>query len=173
MIVADAEATARSARDGAALAEGVFFTRDLVNEPANILTTTDFADRLLAMRELGLEVEVLDEDELARLGMRALLAVGQGSEAPSKVVVMRWQNGGDEPPLALVGKGVVFDTGGLDLKPAAGMRNMKKDMGGSAHALALGRLVMQADLPVRLVVIVAAVENAVSADSQSTKSGSG
>ncbi|WP_292224951.1 leucyl aminopeptidase family protein [Brevundimonas sp.] len=68
------------------------------------------------------------------------------------------------PLVALVGKGVVFDTSGLDLKPAAGMRNMKKDMGGSAHALALGRLVMQADLPVRLVVIVAAVENAVSAD---------
>jgi len=66
--------------------------------------------------------------------------------------------------VALVGKGVVFDTGGLDLKPAAGMRNMKKDMGGSAHALALGRLIMQADLPVRLVVLVAAVENAVSAD---------
>ncbi|MBU2396049.1 MAG: leucyl aminopeptidase family protein, partial [Alphaproteobacteria bacterium] len=71
----------------------------------------------------------------------------------------------DLPLVALVGKGVVFDSGGLDIKPAAGMRNMKKDMGGSAHALALGRLVMQAGLPVRLVVLVAAVENAISADS--------
>ncbi|MDO5633127.1 MAG: leucyl aminopeptidase, partial [Paracoccus sp. (in: a-proteobacteria)] len=127
----DPQALAKAAKDGAAVAEGVFFTRDLVNEPANVLTTSDFADRLLAMREIGLDVEVLDEDELARLGMRALLAVGQGSESPSKVVVMRWNGGGDEAPLALVGKGVVFDTGGISIKPAAGMEEMTMDMGGA------------------------------------------
>ena len=97
----------------------------------------------------------------------AVHAVGRAAaphRAP-RVIELGWKlDQTDLPLVALVGKGVVFDTGGLDLKPAAGMRNMKKDMGGSAHALALGRLVMQADLPVRLVVLVAAVENSVSAD---------
>ena len=78
----------------AAVVEGVFFTRDLVNEPANILTTDDFAARLAAMQDLGLEVEILEEEQLAKLGMRALLGVGQGSESPSKVVVMQWRGGG-------------------------------------------------------------------------------
>ena len=159
MIVADAEATARAATDGAAVAEGVFFTRDLVNEPANILTTTDFADRLLAMRDLGLEVEVLDEEELGRLGMRALLAVGQGSEAPSKVVVMRWQGGGDEPPLALVGKGVVFDTGGISIKPAQGMEEMTMDMGGAGVVAGVMRTLALRGARANVVGLVGLVEN--------------
>ncbi len=83
----------------AAVAEGVFFTRDLVNEPANVLTTDDFAARLAAMQELGLEVEILEEEDLAKLGMGALLGVGQGSESPSKVVVMQWNGGGKESAL--------------------------------------------------------------------------
>ncbi|MGB1389488.1 MAG: leucyl aminopeptidase, partial [Paracoccaceae bacterium] len=104
-----------------AVAEGTIMTRDLVNEPANVLTTTEFASRLEEMTALGLKVEVLEEDKLAELGMRTLLCVGQGSDSPSKVVVMEW-NGGEEgaAPLALVGKGVVFDTGGISLKPAGG-----------------------------------------------------
>jgi leucyl aminopeptidase len=104
--------------DLAPLAEGVFFTRDLVNEPSNVLTTTDFARRLEGLIDQGVEVEVLEEVDLEKLGMRTLLAVGQGSESPSKVVVMQWKGGGKEPPLALIGKGVVFDTGGISLKPA-------------------------------------------------------
>ncbi len=115
-----------------AVAEGAHMTRDLVNEPANILTTTEFADRLVEMRDLGLTVEVLDEDTLAELGMRTLLSVGQGSVSPSKVVVMQWMGGNpDDAPLALVGKGVVFDTGGISLKPSAGMEDMTMDMGGA------------------------------------------
>jgi len=107
-----------------AMAEGAFFTRDLVNEPANVLTTQSFADRLVAMADIGLEVEVLEEDKLAELGMCALLSVGQGSVSPSKVVVMKWLGGTEgDAPLALVGKGVVFDTGGISLKPAAGMED--------------------------------------------------
>ncbi|MBV0890558.1 leucyl aminopeptidase [Paracoccus sp. Z118] len=159
MIVADAEATARAARNGAAVAEGVFFTRDLINEPANILTTSDFADRLLAMRELGLEVEVLDEDELAGLGLRALLAVGQGSESPSKVVVMRWQGGGDEPPLALVGKGVVFDTGGISIKPSSGMEEMTMDMGGAGVVSGVMRTLALRGAKANVVGLVGLVEN--------------
>jgi leucyl aminopeptidase len=138
----DAETSFARAR---ALAEGVFLTRDLVNEPANVLTTTTFAERLERLRDLGIEVEVLEEDRLEELGMRTLLAVGQGSESPSKVVVMQWRGGGDEKPLALIGKGVVFDTGGISLKPGAGMEEMTMDMGGAGtvagamHALATRR----------------------------------
>ncbi|WP_134681166.1 leucyl aminopeptidase [Paracoccus ravus] len=155
----DPEALAHKATDGAALAEGVFFTRDLVNEPANVLTTSDFADRLLAMQELGLEVEVLDEDELAKLGMRALLAVGQGSESPSKVVVMRWNGGGDEAPLALVGKGVVFDTGGISIKPSAGMEEMTMDMGGAGVVAGVMRTLALRRAKANVVGLVGLVEN--------------
>lgn len=159
IMVKDPESLARQARDAAAVAEGVFFTRDLVNEPANVLTTTDFADRLLAMRELGLEVEVLDEDELAKLGMRALLAVGQGSESPSKVVVMRWNGGGDEAPLALVGKGVVFDTGGISIKPGAGMEEMTMDMGGAGVVAGTMRALALRRAKANVVGLVGLVEN--------------
>lgn len=153
------EALARAAQDAAALAEGVFFTRDLVNEPANILTTTDFADRLLAMEEIGLAVEVLDEDRLRELGMRALLAVGQGSESPSRVVVMRWNGGGDEAPLALVGKGVVFDTGGISIKPAAGMEEMTMDMGGAGVVAGAMRTLALRRARANVVGVVGIVEN--------------
>ncbi|MBP8931041.1 MAG: leucyl aminopeptidase [Paracoccus sp.] len=156
----DPEALGKAAADGAALAEGVFFTRDLVSEPANVLTTSDFADRLLAMRELGISVEVLDEDELAKLGLRALLGVGQGSESPSKVVVMRWDGGAkDEAPLALVGKGVVFDTGGISIKPAAGMEEMTMDMGGAGVVAGVMRTLALRRARANVVGLVGLVEN--------------
>ncbi|MFC3628686.1 leucyl aminopeptidase [Paracoccus angustae] len=158
-MVGDPEALARNARDAAAVAEGVFFTRDLVNEPANILTTTDFADRLKAMEEIGLTVEVLEEDQLADLGMRALLGVGQGSESPSKVVVMRWNGGGDQAPLALVGKGVVFDTGGISIKPAAGMEEMTMDMGGAGVVAGVMRTLALRRAKANVVGLVGLVEN--------------
>lgn len=158
-MVKDPEALAKSAADAAALAEGVFFTRDLVNEPANVLTTTDFADRLLAMRELGLEVEVIEEKKLAKLGMRALLAVGQGSESPSKVVVMRWNGAGDQAPLALVGKGVVFDSGGISIKPAAGMEEMTMDMGGAGVVAGVMRTLALRRAKANVVGLVGLVEN--------------
>ncbi|EYD73717.1 leucyl aminopeptidase [Limimaricola hongkongensis] len=155
----ESEALARAAGPMAAIAEGVAFTRDLVNEPANVLTTDDFAARLAAMQELGLEVEILEEDELARLGMGALLAVGQGSDSPSKVVVMRWEGGGDEPPLALVGKGVVFDTGGISLKPAAGMEDMTMDMGGAGTVAGTMRALALRRAKANVVGLVGLVEN--------------
>ena len=158
-LVKKPEELARVASDAAALAEGVFFTRDLVNEPANVLTTSDFADRLQAMEEIGLEVEVLEEDELEALGMRALLAVGQGSESPSKVVVMRWNGGGDEAPLALVGKGVVFDTGGISIKPAAGMEDMTMDMGGAGVVAGVMRTLALRRAKANVVGLVGLVEN--------------
>ncbi|MDQ1901700.1 leucyl aminopeptidase [Paracoccus sp. WLY502] len=158
-MAADPETLAKTAQDAAAVAEGVFFTRDLVNEPANVLTTSDFADRLKAMEEIGLTVEVLEEDQLAELGMRALLGVGQGSESPSKVVVMHWNGGGDQAPLALVGKGVVFDTGGISIKPAAGMEEMTMDMGGAGVVAGVMRTLALRRAKANVVGLVGLVEN--------------
>jgi leucyl aminopeptidase len=153
------EEVAAAAKPAMALAEGVFFTRDLVSEPANVLTTNDFAARLAAMQEIGLEVEILEEDELGKLGMGALLGVGQGSDAPSKVVVMQWNGGGDEAPLALVGKGVVFDTGGISLKPAAGMEDMTMDMGGAGVVSGVMRALALRKAKANVVGLVGLVEN--------------
>ncbi|MES0824149.1 leucyl aminopeptidase [Ruegeria sp. SCP11] len=143
-----------------AVADGVRMTRDLTNEPANVLTTTEFADRLAEMKDLGLEVEVLEEDKLAELGMRTLLSVGQGSVSPSKVVVMHW-NGGDkdDAPLALVGKGVVFDTGGISLKPAGGMEDMTMDMGGAGVVAGTMRALAKRKAKANVVGLVGLVEN--------------
>ncbi len=143
-----------------AVAEGTFMTRDLVNAPANVLTTTAFADQLAEMSALGLKVEVLEEDELARLGMRTLLSVGQGSDSPSKVVVMRWEGGAEgAAPLALVGKGVVFDTGGISLKPAAGMEDMTMDMGGAGVVSGVMRALALRKAKANVVGLVGLVEN--------------
>ncbi|MEN9408822.1 MAG: hypothetical protein RL216_796 [Pseudomonadota bacterium] len=159
-LVSNPEAVAAAAAPGAAVAEGVFFTRDLVNEPANVLTTYDFAARLAAMQELGLDVEILEEEQLERLGMGALLGVGQGSESPSKVVVMQW-NGGEKgaAPFALVGKGVVFDTGGISIKPAAGMEEMTMDMGGAAVVAGVMRTLALRKARANVVGLVGLVEN--------------
>ncbi len=158
-MVTKPEEVAAAAKTGMAVAEGVFFTRDLTNEPANVLTTDDFAARLAAMQDLGLEVEVLEEAALEELGMRSLLSVGQGSASPSKVVVMRWNGGGDEAPFALVGKGVVFDTGGISLKPAAGMEDMTMDMGGAGVVSGVMRTLALRKAKANVVGLVGLVEN--------------
>lgn len=158
MMVSKPEVVARAAAPHAALAEGVFFTRDLVNEPSNILTTDDFAARLAAMQEIGLDVEILEEPQLEELGLRALLAVGQGSDSPSKVVVMRW-NGGEGAPLALVGKGVCFDSGGISIKPAAGMEEMTMDMGGAGVVAGVMRTLALRKARANVVGLVGLVEN--------------
>ena len=158
-MVAKPEDVAKSAAPMAAIAEGVFFTRDLTNEPANVLTTDDFAARLAAMQELGLDVEILEEPDLHKLGMRTLLSVGQGSDSPSKVVVMSWNGGGKEAPFALVGKGVVFDTGGISLKPAGGMEDMTMDMGGAGVVAGVMRTLALRKAKANVVGIVGLVEN--------------
>jgi leucyl aminopeptidase len=132
--LAEPEAAAAAWRAAAAVIDGVAHGRDLVTEPANVLSPAAFAD---ACRELGraldLEVEVHDRAALERLGMKALLAVGQGSAREPHVATLRWSGGApDQAPVALVGKGVCFDSGGLSLKPAGGMEEMKWDMGGAA-----------------------------------------
>lgn len=150
------------------IAAACALAREMVDTPAADMGPLQIETIAREIAEsAGATIKVVEGDALLEENYPAVHAVGRAAaphRAP-RLIEIGWKlNRTDLPLVALVGKGVVFDTGGLDLKPAAGMRNMKKDMGGSAHALALGRLVMQADLPVRLVVIVAAVENAVSAD---------
>ncbi|MBA3324176.1 MAG: leucyl aminopeptidase [Rhodobacteraceae bacterium] len=153
----DAAAAAWAPRE--AVAAGVILTRDLVNAPANVLTTSAFAERLVALRELGVEVEVLDDAELETLGMRTLLAVGQGSDSPSKVVVMQWKGGGDAAPLALIGKGVVFDSGGISIKPAGGMEEMTADMGGAGVVAGAMHAIAARKAKANVVGLVGLVEN--------------
>ena len=119
--------------DAAALADGVELTRELVTEPANIIYPESFVERCRARYEgTGLEIVVLDVDAMTELGMGALLGVGQGSERPSRMLAMKWMGGEKGArPTAFVGKGVTFDTGGISLKPGAGMEDMKWDMGGA------------------------------------------
>ncbi len=158
-LVAKKDETAAAFAGLGAVAEGVHFTRDLVNEPSNTLTTTEFADRLKDLERHGLAVEVLEEEELGKLGMGALLGVGQGSESPSKVVVMEWSGGGEEKPLALVGKGVVFDTGGISLKPANNMEDMTMDMGGAGTVAGVMKAVALRKAKANVVGLVGLVEN--------------
>jgi leucyl aminopeptidase len=159
----DAEASA----DVAALAEGVFFTRDLVNMPSNVLTTTTFADKLVELAALGVRVEVLEEPELEKIGMRALLGVGQGSDSPSKVVVMEWAGTeASRQPFALIGKGVVFDTGGISLKPASGMEDMTMDMGGAGVVAGVMKALALRKARANVVALVGLVENMPSGTAQ-------
>ena len=160
LMVSDVPTAQASYHAATALAQGVFLTRDLVNEPANVLTTTEFAHRLTGLRDLGVQVEVLDEDELERLGMRLLLGVGIGSEYPSQVVVMRWNGGvAREAPFALVGKGVCFDTGGISIKPASGMEEMTMDMGGAGVVAGVMKTLALRGAKANVVGLVGLVEN--------------
>jgi len=144
-----------------ALADAMFFSRDLVSEPANILHPEEFARRVKALTSLGLEVEVLDEAAMAKLGMGALLGVGQGSRRESQLVVVQW-NGASDPkaqPIAFVGKGVTFDTGGISIKPADGMEEMKGDMGGAAAVAGLMQVLAARKAKVNAIGILGLVEN--------------
>lgn len=144
------------------LAEGVFFTRDIVSEPANIIDPETLADRCLELEKLGVEVEVLGEPEMYKLGFGALLGVGQGSAKESKCVIMRWNGlgkGSKSQPIAFVGKGVTFDTGGISIKPAGGMEEMKWDMGGSGVVIGLMRTLAGRKAKVNVVGVVGLVEN--------------
>jgi leucyl aminopeptidase len=147
-----------SASEG--LAEGVVLARDLINEPANVLYPEEFARRVTALRKLGVIVEVLDMRAMKRLGMGSLLGVGQGSARESRVVIMRW-NGGKRgvAPVAFVGKGVCFDTGGISIKPAAGMEDMKGDMAGAATVVGLMYALASRKAKVNALGAIGLVEN--------------
>jgi len=164
---ADPAAAKRAFANLQPVVEGVWLARDLVNEPANTLGPIEFAAAAKALESLGLSVDVLTERELKRLGMGALLGVGQGSSRPSRVVVMRW-NGGKpkEQPVALIGKGVVFDTGGNSIKTASGMEDMKGDMGGAAAVVGAMRAIAGRKAKANVVGIIGIVENMVDGNAQ-------
>ncbi len=140
--------------------DGHIFARDLVNEPPNKLFPKSYADRIKKLENLGLKVEVLGEKRMAALGMHALLGVGLGSERESQLVIMRWDGGKKgTKPVCLVGKGVTFDTGGISLKPGAGMWDMKGDMGGSAAVVGAMHALASRKAKANVVGIVGLVEN--------------
>jgi leucyl aminopeptidase len=151
-----------------AVADGVFLARDLTNEPANVLGPEEFAERLRNLTSAGLSVEVLDEDQLKEHKMNALLAVGRGSVRPSRVAVLQWHGSKSKraKTLCFVGKGVCFDTGGISLKPGAGMEDMKGDMGGAACVAGLMLALAARKAPVNAVGLVGLVENMPSATAQ-------
>ena len=145
-----------------AIGDGVCLARDLVNEPANVLGPVEFTKRLKFLTKLGVKVEILGPTALKKLGMGALLSVGQGSVRPSQLVVMQWRGGGARSkakPVAVVGKGVCFDTGGISIKPAAGMGDMKGDMGGAACVAGLMHALAARKAKVNAVGLVGLVEN--------------
>jgi leucyl aminopeptidase len=143
-----------------AVANGVVLARDLVNEPANVLHPEEFARRAGDLKKRGILVEVLDIAAMKKLGMNALLGVGQGSEHESRLVIMRWnggKKGGD--PVAFIGKGVCFDTGGISIKPAGGMEDMKGDMAGAACVVGLMQALAERKARVNAVGAIGIVEN--------------
>jgi leucyl aminopeptidase len=140
--------------------DGVIIARELVNEPPNVLYPEEFARRASQLRKVGVDIEVLDVKAMTKLGMGALLGVAQGSARPGRVVVMRW-NGGkrSDQPVAFVGKGVCFDTGGISIKPAGSMEDMKGDMGGAACVVGLMHALAARKAKVNAVGAIGLVEN--------------
>ena len=167
-ILSSAAAAARK-RFGALdrIADGVYAARDLMEEPPNVLYPESFAKRCQELKELGVEVEVLDDKAMKKMGMGALLGVAQGSARPARLVTMRWRGKKRGPgPLALVGKGVTFDTGGISLKPAGGMEDMKYDMGGAAAVVGAMKALAGRKAKADVVGIVGLVENMPSSAAQ-------
>ncbi len=160
IVTADAGAAEKAFAESEAVAGGVILARDLVNLPPNALGPVEFADRAKDLGKLGAEVEILTEKEMRKLGMGALLGVAQGSARPPRLAIIQWKGGkAKEVPIAFVGKGVVFDTGGISIKPGAGMEDMKGDMGGAAAVIGLMHTLAARKARVNAVGILGLVEN--------------
>jgi leucyl aminopeptidase len=169
LLTANAQAAKKLMARLEAVAEGVFLTRDLVSEPANILYPETLAERCRELEALGVEVDVLDEKRMRKLGMGALLGVAQGSARPPRLVTMSWKgapDAADARPVAFVGKGVTFDTGGISIKPAQGMEDMKWDMAGAGAVIGLMRALAGRKARANVVGVVGLVENMPSATAQ-------
>ena len=149
------------------LAKGVFTARDLVWQPPNILYPSSFADECKKLKKIGVKVTIYNEKQLQKIGMDALLAVGRGSRKDSQVVVMEWSGGKkDNKPMAFIGKGVCFDSGGLSLKPAKSMEDMKWDMGGAATVTGIIEAAALSKLKYNLIGVIGLVENMPDGDAQ-------
>ncbi|TGQ66677.1 MAG: leucyl aminopeptidase [Mesorhizobium sp.] len=164
---ADPAGAKKAFADTGAVIDGVLLARDLVNEPANMLGPVEFAARAKGLEALGVKVEILTEKEMTKLGMGSLLGVAQGSPRGARMAVMQW-NGGKpkDSPVAFVGKGVTFDTGGNSMKPASGMEDMKGDMGGAAAVTGLLHALAVRKAKANVVGIIGLVENAVDGHAQ-------
>ena len=163
----DPSAAKKAFAEAEAVLGGVFLARDLVNEPANTLGPVEFADKAKELEALGVTVEVLAEKEMKKLGMGALLGVAQGSPRGARLVVMQWNGGkGKDKPIAFVGKGVTFDTGGNSMKPASGMEDMKGDMGGAAAVTGLMQALATRKAKANVIGVIGLVENAVDGHAQ-------
>ncbi|TPM19515.1 leucyl aminopeptidase [Mesorhizobium sp. B2-3-6] len=150
-----------------AVIDGVLLARDLVNEPANVLGPVEFAARAKELEALGVKVEILAEKEMKKLGMGSLLGVAQGSPRGARMAVMQWNGGkAKDSPVAFIGKGVTFDTGGNSMKPASGMEDMKGDMGGAAAVTGLMHALAARKAKANVVGIIGLVENAVDGHAQ-------
>ena len=160
LAVGDVTAARAAFAPCAHVVDGVILARELVNEPPNVLFPVEFARRASLLRRLGVSVEVLDVKAMTKLGMGALLGVAQGSERPGRTVIMRWNGGkrGDQP-VAFVGKGVCFDTGGISIKPAGSMEDMKGDMGGAACVVGLMHALAARKAKVNVIGAIGLVEN--------------
>jgi leucyl aminopeptidase len=169
ILVEDASAAKRAFQPLERIAEAVFFSRDLISEPANVIYPETLAAAARTLEKLGVEVDVLDEKQMKKLGMNALLGVGQGSVRPPRLVVMEWQGNPkakNAGPLAFIGKGVTFDTGGISIKSAGGMEDMKWDMAGAGVVIGLIRALAGRKAKVNAVGIVGLVENMPSGSAQ-------
>ncbi len=168
MLSPDPEASAASWPALKAVAAGAFLARDLVSEPPNVLSPPVFADRIAELTALGLEVEIFTPEQMQALGFGALLAVAMGSEAPARMAVMRWSGAADPKaaPVAFVGKGVTFDSGGISIKPAGGMEDMKWDMAGAGTVVGLMAALAGRKARVNAVGLVGLVENMLSGRAQ-------
>jgi leucyl aminopeptidase len=165
--VADPQAAKKAFANALAVADGVLLARDLVNEPANILGPQEFAERVEELRKLDVKVEILTEKDMKKLGMGSLLGVAQGSTRPARLAVMEWHGAkGKDKPIALVGKGVTFDSGGLSIKTAGGMEEMKGDMGGAAAVTGLMHALASRKARVNVVGVIGIVENMINGDAQ-------
>ncbi len=167
ILVNDVSAAKKAFAGREVVYQGVINARDLVNEPANILGTLEFAAKAKELEKLGVEVEILGEKEMKKLGMGALLGVAQGSVRPPRMVIMKWNGGkGKAKPIAFIGKGVVFDSGGISIKSAAGMEDMKGDMGGAAAVTGLMHVLSARKAKANVIGIIGLVENMVDANAQ-------
>ncbi len=158
--VGDVAAARKAFAPDAHVVDGVIMARELVNEPPNVLYPVEFARRAGQLRKLGVDVQVLDIKAMTKLGMGALLGVAQGSTQPGRTVIMRWNGGkrGDQP-VAFIGKGVCFDSGGISIKPAGSMEDMKGDMGGAACVVGLMHALAARKAKVNAVGAIGLVEN--------------
>ncbi|MBP5836105.1 leucyl aminopeptidase [Candidatus Phytoplasma meliae] len=169
VVTQKADACQKHMQETKAISEGVNLSKELINEPANVLGTQEFVQRIKELEAMGIEVEVLETPQLKQLKMNALLAVAQGSARPPYLVVMKWKgdpNSKESQPLSIVGKGVVFDSGGISIKPSLKMQDMKSDMGGAAVVVGLMRALATRKAKVNVVGVIGLVENMVSSKAQ-------